>query len=122
MKNLTKMLEAFLKKKSESQNDGFAMVSEGEIEDLYKIILRILELKYEKDASGDIPVDFRLVDRTKFERLHYIPVPYEHKAKNDDERMDILSVLNLNLSIASRELDTHVRIQNLIRRNKEKIQ
>jgi len=122
MKNLTKMLEAFLKKKSESQNGGFAKVSEGEIEDLYKIIRCILELKYEKDASGDIPVDFRLVDRTKFERLHYIPVPYEHKAKNDDERMDILSVLNLNLSIASRELDTHVRIQNLIRRNKEKIQ
>ena len=122
MKNLIKMLEAFLKKKSESQNGGFAKVSEGEIEDLYKIIRCILELKYEKDASGDIPVDFRLVDRTKFERLHYIPVPYEHKAKNDDERMDILSVLNLNLSIASRELDTHVRIQNLIRRNKEKIQ
>jgi len=122
MKNLIKMLEAFLKKKSESQNGGFAKVSEGEIEDLYKIILRILELKYEKDADGDIPVDFRLVDRTRFEPLHYIPVPYEHQAKNDKERMDILSTLNLNLLIASQGIDRHIRILDMIRRDKEKSQ
>ncbi len=122
MKNLTKMLEAFLKKKSESQNGCFAKVGENDLQDLCKIISRILELKYEKDADGDIPVDFRLVDRTRFERLHYIPVPYEHQAKNDKEHMDILSTLNLNLLIASQGIDRHIRILDMIRRDKEKNQ
>lgn len=118
-KTLKAMLDDFMKTRSKCDGSGWAPVAEDDIEKLGKIILRILEEKYERDCDGSIPVEFDLVDRTRFERMHYFKIPYEHKAKTNDERMRILSLLNSNVHNAARALDQHVRTLDIIRRDEE---
>lgn len=118
-KSLNKMLSEFLKHRSKSNGDGWAEVAEGDVEELYSIIIRILEMKYQRDSDNSLPVEVDLVDRTKFERSHYLNIPYEHLAKSDEERMEILSLLNANARIASGSLDRHVKILDMIRRSKK---
>ena len=118
-KSLNKMLAEFLKHRSKSKNGCWAEVSEGDVEKLYSIIVRILEMKYQRDCDNSLPVEVDLVDRTKFERSHYFKIPYEHLAKSDEERMEILSLLNTNSRIASGGLDRHVKMLDMIRRSKK---
>ena len=118
-KSLNKMLAEFLKHRSKSKRGGWAEVAEGDVEKLYSIIIRILEMKYQRDCDNSLPVEVGLVDRTKFERSHYLNIPYEHLAKSDEERMEILSLLNTNARIASNGLDRHVKMLDMIRRSKK---
>ena len=113
--SLETMLAEFLKHRSKCKNSGWAEVAEGDIEKLHAIILKILEMKYERDCDNSLPVEVDLVDRTRFERLHHVLVPYEHMAKTNDERMEILSRLNANARIAVEALNQHIRMLDHIR-------
>ena len=119
-KSLKTMLSEFLKPRSKSKNGGWAEVAEGDIEKLYKIVRKILEMKYERDCDNSLPIEFSFVDRTKCERSHYFFIPYEHKAKSNDERMEILSRLSCNAKMAVEALERHIRMMDLIRRQDEK--
>lgn len=114
-KSLNAMIKEFLKYRSKSKNSGWAEVAEGDIDKLYAIVLRILEMKYEKDCDNSLPVEVDFVDRTRFERLHHFLIPYEHMAKSNDERMEILSRLNSNVQSAVSALNQHIRMLDHIR-------
>jgi hypothetical protein len=116
MKKLTKMLTDFLEHRSESQNGGWPKVEDSDIEALSEIFREILKLKYEQDCDRSLPVEFRVIDRTKFERLQYFLIPYEHEAKTDDERLEILSRLSINSHMAADAVNHHVKMMELIRR------
>jgi predicted Co/Zn/Cd cation transporter (cation efflux family) len=61
--------------------------------------------KFGVDQDGDCPVNMTFVDRTKFESLQYVPVPYSHKAKTEEEWDEILRAVSLNLTMATHDMD-----------------
>lgn len=119
-KSLKTMLAEFLKHRSKCKNSGWAEVAEGDIKQLYAIVLKILEMKYERDCDNSLPVEVDFVDRTKFERSHYFFIPYEHMAKSNDERMEILSLLSSNSRLAVEALANHIKILEYIREKEKK--
>ena len=61
------------------------------------------------DAYGDPPVDVILIDRTKYEPMHWWAVPYDHLAKTQEELDEIEKMVFFNLDTAL------ARVQQLIR-------
>lgn len=97
---LTAKLEAFLATRSRGDG-GWAPVSERDLEDLYGIMNLVLETKYEQDVDGDLPVQYQLVDRTRCEPMHFMPVPYSHNAETEEQIMSNLDTHLVNLEIAT---------------------
>jgi hypothetical protein len=67
--------------------------------DIHKVLLK----HFTKTYDGSLPVEVTIVDRTRCERLHFEPVVYAHKA-SDTDIMENLSVVQLNISLASDQL------------------
>lgn len=80
-KKLMKKIDDFMKDKRKS-NGGYAEVRDKDIIKLSEIIREICEAKYEKDPDGDIPINWDILDRTKYEPLDLLQVPYSHKDKD----------------------------------------
>ena len=98
------MLEKFLSTQSKSDG-GWAAVSYEDMENLYDIFHKIIEMKYEVDADGDVPVQVKLVDRTKFQKLPYLPLPLMGGyPKSAEEFQDALRYASSNLSMAQHDL------------------
>lgn len=91
------MIEEFLKIKSCSDG-GYAPVGLNDIVLLRNILKSILDLKYERDADGDLPVGFILIDKTK-ERFP----PFE-AIKHDASSLKKLSDTRYNADVANQEL------------------
>jgi hypothetical protein len=101
------------------------------LEDLERTRSEIWETllqKYGVDQDGDCPANFQLFDRTKFQAMHYQPVPYSYEAKTQKDFQDIYQVLSLNLSTALQDMDNFVRNMHdrlgmitFIAQNKDKI-
>jgi len=64
----------------------------------------------------DPRVEVVVVDRSRTEPLHFVPVPYEHKASGDEEWEAIRSAVSLNLHLAFARWDTCERLGELRRR------
>lgn len=88
---------------------GWAPVTERDLEQLYTIMMRIIEMKWGPDPDGDRPINWKIIDRTRFWPMHYVPVPYEHKAK-DDLALEHLFAVATNANIANEELSTALRV------------
>jgi hypothetical protein len=92
-------LRKFFEVKKESTG-GWAPVENDEVATLADIFNDIIHNKYEMDPDGDVPINFRLIDRTKYEPMHYYPLRYSHHAKTLEELVDIAEEAEYNLSIA----------------------
>lgn len=113
-KVLNKLVDKFLAERRVSDG-GWAPVTERDLEQLCAIIDRIIRAKWGKDSDGDLPVEWWLIDRTRFQRMHYAPVPYGDEAK-DELALERLNLVLMNANIANRELDVTLRIlQNRLR-------
>lgn len=97
---LHKLIDKFLQEKKKSTG-GYAPVSQEEIDMLFIIISDIIALKYQEDPDGDVPVEFALVDRNQYERLHYLPVPYFHKADTEKKQLLALELAHMNVEVAN---------------------
>ena len=80
------------------------------IDRLHKQIEReVLNRTLKRDEDGDWPVDVRLVDRTRFHRMRYQPVPYTHDrsamgavdgvAMKDLEEAERVAATNLEIAM-----------------------
>jgi hypothetical protein len=108
--SLTARVVAFIKDRKKSEG-GFASVTPKEIDDLYDIIADLISLKYESDPDGDLPVRVRLVDWTRFEPEHWFLVPHSKFGEEDDKiAVDRLRSMLINLEMATKALERHVRI------------
>lgn len=105
---LAKSIDEFLTERRKSDG-GYAPVTELDFNQLCTIIDRIVKMKWSKDPDGDLPIEVEVIDRTRFEPMHYAPVPYEHEVKNALEQGQRLSIVLMNSQIASRELDITLR-------------
>lgn len=122
VKNLLALVEAFVAEPVwAAPGGGWAPVAEGDVEKLAKIVSTIIGLKYKTDADGDVPVEFHLIDRTKFQRPHYFLIPYTHRAKTSAEYEPALANAITNMTIAANALDVLHRCRaELLRRELDK--
>src|SRR5688572_17674096 len=105
---IVKLIEGFLKDHRQSDGGGFAEVTEDDMLRLQIIIDRLIEAKFDPDADGDHPVEYTLVDRNKYERLPFIPVPYDHKPRTLEQEEAMFETVMLNLSIAMGRADNAI--------------
>ena len=94
-------LEDFLKTRKTSDG-GYADVADDEMSQLVDIVRDVLELKYERDPDGDMPVEFQLVDRTRYQAPLFMPVRRTDKPYKNESEMDLrLQAIDRYGSIAS---------------------
>ena len=101
---LNVLIEDFLSERRKSDG-GWAPVTESDFRQLCAIIDRILELKWGRDADGDLPIEYKIIDRKQFERMHYVPVPYQHK-----DAAEHLEAVIMNAQMATDALSATLRI------------
>lgn len=66
---------------------------------------------FDMDSDGDIPVDIRVIDRTRYERCHYFYIPYEGNADNPAEHESVLDSLMSNLAISTEAINRWHRVR-----------
>lgn len=95
---------------------GWAEITDDDISELWHIIDELIHLKCQKDPDGDVPIEFTLVDRTKYERMHFHAVPYDREVGTEQERFDVVRGHWANASIATNRLDQAMRMYEFYRR------
>lgn len=85
---------------------GWAAITPEDVNKLYSIVRRLIELKCRADPDGDRPIDIHLIDRTLHWPLQYRDVPYNHKAPDKD----VLQALLDNAQVANSQLCDFLRI------------
>lgn len=123
MSQLDILIHRFLENHREcSAGGGWAQITDEDITRLYEIIGELIALKCDKDADGDLPIEFEVINRRTHERSHYTAVPYrEGRDKNDNEIevipfMDMMQILLLNLGIASDRVNNEIRCDQFRKR------
>lgn len=84
-KQLDAEIDEFLKTRRDSRRGGWAATEPGDLKQLNDIIEKLVRLKAEADADGDLTIEWQLVDRQRYERMRYRPVPYQQGFKNKEE-------------------------------------
>lgn len=124
MKKVTKKvlekIEAFLNERRVSDG-GFAPVTDKDMEQLHEVMYALVEAKWGSDPDGDRPLNYILIDRTKYWPMHYQPVLYAHNCCQDEERRESLRQKMANIRTAAEDVDRHLHIDELRekRENKE---
>lgn len=93
------------------KDGGFAEVTEEDLLKLSKLFYAILEAKFEKDYDNDLPVEFKIINRRKYEHSSFLPIPYTFRAESLEKLTEIQDAALCNLGIAT---DVVKRIQRLI--------
>jgi len=121
------LLKEFLSEHRESKDSGFAPVTEQDMQQLYELMHAIVTAKWSPDCDGDRPINFDIIDRTRFEPMHWAKTPYRHHAECMENRMaanrlleDILDSCVTNVRTAAARLDTEIRVRQYYRREEEK--
>lgn len=104
--HLDNLINSFLKHHRES-DDGWAEITPEDMSLLWDIIRELIKLKCSQDADGDLPIEFKLVNRMTHENLQFDPVPYREEVSHEQ----IMRILMRNLNIAHNRLDSEYRIQ-----------
>ena len=107
--SLTDIIQDFLLD-PHCSDGGYATVETSDMVQLNDIICALVAQKWEADSDGDYPVDYILVDRTRYEPNHFIASPYLHKANTDADRMFYIRGCMLNVQIANGRLDTAIKV------------
>lgn len=76
--------------------------------------------KFGRDQDSDCPVKVYLVDRTKYDSVHWWLVPYHHKAKTEKQLEEIEDALLTNLDTAMKALQVFRDIEKHKARRKSK--
>lgn len=122
VKKLLERVETFAATQTPSSpGGGWAPVADGEISELAGILHDLIACRYQTDADGDTPINFHLIDRTKYEPSHFFPIPYTHRAKTSAEYERALDLAMGNVNVATSRLDVlHRCRRELLRRETEK--
>lgn len=76
---------------------------------VWKAATEKAEELFEEDEDGDLPIDIRILDRSRFQPYHHAGVPYSHHAITEDDHDEILRSLMSNLAAATDNLETYAR-------------
>lgn len=105
-------IDEFLAEHRESVG-GWVFVAPKDLEQLDEIINWLLAAKYDLDHDGDLPVEFKLIDRTRFERMYYKPVPYNDGVPPHSEKDDqLIDTLSFNVVMATHAIQQYLSERN----------
>jgi len=114
-------ISSFSETKSISGDGGWPIVKDKDLITLSDIFRRIIKLKFGKDSDGDIPVEFRLIDRTRYNSMGFFQLPYSHYAESVEDMMKITHLAEVNLNMAHATFDNMWRLlQFEVKAEKEK--
>lgn len=97
----------FLRKLSrflEEHKDGkgnWAPVTREEITEMYGLLYEMVELKYAEDCDGDLPIQIKIVDKTKFQSSNFFPLPHLPLDSTLAQVNEYLGLAQTNLSMAA---------------------
>lgn len=121
-KILENKINKFLSERRNSVGGGWAQITSQDVLSLYDIIDLLIQEKCEKDADGDLPIEFKLINRRTHEKLRFSPIPYygvSSKEEDSPEKMDLIQEeLMYNLTRATSELDQFYRHQRFLKQEK----
>ena len=106
-------LQKFLAEFREPDGTGWAPVTEGDMELFHRLMQAIIEAKFGSDVDGDRPIDYILIDRTKYWPLHYMHIPYYRTAEDEggSNLDDCLDTALANMSIAVEQVQQITRMK-----------
>jgi len=117
-KELTAKLTKFLSEHCETEGYGWAPVTHNDIAHLHQLMDAIVDAKWDADCDGDRPINFQIVDRTRFEPMHFTQVPYRHHADGfvnplarEAWNAQVLEACMRNMKTATDMFDTEVHIE-----------
>jgi hypothetical protein len=102
-KNLKDLINSFLSEPRKSSG-GYAPVTEADMHDLHNIIGQLINEKWEDDPDGDSPIDYKLIDRTKYEPDHFYTLPYVNGPNSDLENYLDLALTNMKIAIEKADI------------------
>lgn len=108
MKDLMKQIQEFLAERR-LEDGGWAEVKQEDIEQLSEIIWELINLKFEKDVDGDLPVNFRLANRNIERFLYPVKVPYQSDENNPFGHNGKLDLLTRAITTYGEELESEIR-------------
>lgn len=111
-------VKQFVENQSVSLDGGWPVVTEADMKEMNELVQKLIELRFDEDCDGDLPVRFQIIDRTRYEAMHYYPLKHEHQAESMEDFMRIMHMAQMNLSIAHDDFNRLWRI--LEYRTKEK--
>lgn len=100
--NLKDMIEGFLAERRESDG-GYAPVTDLDMEQLYTIMDMLLDRKFGEDPDGDLPIEYKLINRNLYFGMHYRPIPYSLDA-GPESALDIHQAITLNFGLATDDM------------------
>ena len=115
---LGNMIDTFLSQRRESDDGGWAPVTPDDMKQLDGILWALIEAKWGKDPDGDRPVEYTLVDRTRYERNCFFSPHYWDwdKSQPEQKRNNILRDHMANTRIAISGLDRTIRCMEAYRK------
>lgn len=111
IKDVLAEVEKFLKDRRPGVDSGYAPVKDGDVNELGCILQRLIEFKWDSDVDGDYPINWKLIDRTKFEPMYFFEVPYDHYCSTHEQRQRRLDNLITNVNMAVRDLERWSRVR-----------
>lgn len=121
MSHLDSLIEQFLEDRREYDRDQFFLrkgpwppVEREDLHQLAEIINELIKLKWECDDDGDLPIQFDLLDRNKYQVSHYFKVPKWFDLETKEEMWPSLYAANTNVAIAQEELDRVVKVMQML--------
>lgn len=114
-----KKIEAFLNERRTSKG-GWAPVTDKDMEQLHAVMYALTEAKWGPDEDGDRPLNYILIDRTKFWPMSYRPILYAHDDCPPEERVEALRQLMSNIQISAKDVDKHLHIDEMMEQYKKK--
>jgi hypothetical protein len=113
-------VKQFAEGQSATLDGGWPVVTRDDMLKMSNIIQDMIALRFEVDCDGSLPVEYKLIDRTRFEPMHFQPLPYDHEAESEDELVSILHTAELNLSMATSRFQEQWRMFEYRRRQARK--
>jgi hypothetical protein len=120
IKALLDGVEKFIRNRRPRVDSGYAPVKDGDITELSMILQAIIEAKWDADVDGDYPINWKFIDRTKCEPMHFRAVPYKHECKTLEEAQCVLDALLTNVNVAVHNLEIWSRVQRDVRTLQDK--
>lgn len=126
VERIVEMVRYFLSERRESKG-GWAEITDADVVSLNDIISVLVVAKCDRDPDGDFPIEWLVVNRLRFERLHFVPQPYDRdfvSGEIDGEPVGepietIMEIAELNLGIAHEKLETAFKTWRHYRRERE---
>ncbi len=103
---------SLLEERRESDG-GYALVTDEDMVRFHAVMDALIVEKWGSDADGDRPMQYKLIDRTKYWPMHFDPVLYAHPGCSEQERREAFRERLANLQSAAEDVDRHLRVDEM---------